>query len=312
MSKIGKASKKITIDSNFYFTTINLIKQGKNLQDIADHFNVSKQLLNYHILPLKALNIINKRGLVWLINKKNLSKLNYIPDLKKSRKLMMGGRDGDSFTNQPNTIRGHGYQFSLKTPEIKNIKQRLKRHSPYEIKGGVGLILQRHKINIYKETIRIYFPEGKSYLTEKPIIAFFMALYDCKLIIKRLERLLNRKLSINRQYWIKPTKQHYGLIKSDLAIQLEKEGKKLTVRDKKGKIWMLVDNSFNFQETEFIDNIKSIDDSTVAQKNFNLIRNLSLKEIIDNQKRTNEALEYMDKNIQKLTKLVYKQGNYDF
>ena len=71
VKKIGASSGSV----NFYYTVLELIKQGKNLLQVASKLNISKQNLNYYIKPLKIEGIIKRIGKgVWEVNEEKLKK----------------------------------------------------------------------------------------------------------------------------------------------------------------------------------------------------------------------------------------------
>jgi hypothetical protein len=94
-------------------------------------------------------------------------------------------------------------------------------------------------------------------------------------IIQELENTLAISLKSSEGYQFKPRREHYSLIKNDLAIQYNKEGKKLNIRYK-GETWFIIDNSFNLDEAETIGNNSMIDNLGV-QKFFNELKELNFE-----------------------------------
>ena len=318
-------SKKIIANSNFYFRVIDFLKQDLNLTKIADKFHISKQLLNYYLRPLKHHNIIKKVGKVWLINDKKVPIIDNIKNLELVKKIQMSSFNGNTlFTNKSNQVRSHGCQFIMKIPIIKNWNKRFsfleKKHlSPYKLKGGCAFVFRNHKIHLFDKCIRIYYTKGLSYYAERPLNAFLYAFYDCKGLVKGLERLFsNTSLTINGEYWIKPIIIHYSLIHNELAKYLEEQGKKLVIKNEKGEIWLIVDNSFNFHEAEFPHPKTGLQDATNFQPIFNLLEKrpkllqemikdhnelmVRVKELSDNQMNLTLLMEQFDKNMLKIVK----------
>ncbi|MEK6883269.1 MAG: hypothetical protein AABY22_26820, partial [Nanoarchaeota archaeon] len=75
------------------------------------------------------------------------------------------------------------------------------------------------------------------------------AIYDFLQLVKSVENLLKVSFEIKKTYWFKVARQHYGLIKNALAIQYDKEHKKLYISNPKGQ-WFVIDNSYNLHEAE--------------------------------------------------------------
>jgi len=315
-----KRCKKIGVNFDFYLGVIDLLKSDLNLKQISKKLGMSRQNLNYYIRPLKVLNIIERAGYgVWRINEKNIAKLQYVNSIKEVKKQGMVGSQGNVFTSSPNQVRSHGYVFTLKIPNIKNWHRRIeflekKKVVPKEMKGGCSISYGNYKIHLFNGSIVIYFPPGRSYYSDRPIFAFLRAFYDCKQIIFKLEKLFqNQRFSIQGEYWLKPSRHHYALIHNEFAQYADKNKLKIQIRDHKGKVWLLVDNSFNLHETEFIHEKHAIKDTENFQPFFNLIREnpkiledlkqdndemvQRIKDLSESQMNTTILLEQFDKNL---------------
>lgn len=335
--KKGKVSKEWVWNLETYLYMVSLIKQGYNLTQIADKFNITKQSLNPHSQLLQGLGILNKIGLVWEIKEKNLKKIYQYEPVKGVKKLVLPTRD--IINLKPNMIRGHAFQFTLRlSKEIINgekLKEYLKRKNIssnyYNPHKRLSLTFNNHSIRIYPESITIWFPIGLSYFSKDNALAVFeRAKYDCFKLIKRLENLLGRtSFTINGTYWIKPSMAHYSLIKNKLAEKLYEEKKELRVRNYKGKEWLIVDNSFQFLELEIQGSgTKPIQQTQATYNLFNRLEKgedvfqeleneikLQRKESLERDRGISEdnlnlrvVLDQMNKNLIKLTEIVYKEN----
>ena len=145
-----------------------------------------------------------------------------------------------------------------------------------------------------------------SYFAQEPLQAFRMAFFDCVRLLVGLENLFHIRntggFKINSNYWIKPSRHHYSLINNELAKKLNQDKVKLEIRDEKNKIWMLIDNSFNLNECEYIDPKKNIVDATGFKRFFNEIR--KEPEILEIMKKENEELKFLTSELQQRIKEV--------
>jgi len=260
-----KRSKKSTQEVkkiNFYFRVVDLIRQGKCLSDIAKELRLSKQLLNYKLLPLKKQGILNKIAYgVWEVNEANFKKLISKKEVKKGHNTL------------PDHIRGHAYIYTCKIPKIKKWEQR----KDYLIKNNIEhkdilqgqritLKLNKDKFKVWlcKDSIVIYFPKTKDYNTNSAEKSYLYSLHDCNRILIKISSLLNIKLSKN--WRIRVSRQHYSLVKNKLAKKCLKEGRDLFIQDKYGVLWALVDNSknlegINLEEFEMINTKTAVKDT---------------------------------------------------
>ena len=220
------------------------IKAGKKSNQIIKELSISKQRLQYYLDKLRLANKIKKIGYgVWQTSKDEVG----------------------------NSIRGHGFLWHIKLPTpIKNWKEILinKKIDFKEINKG--------------NTLQAYFRDNKLWISRKSIVIFDIESYfssnaveSKKLAIFKLREYLlslQQRLGVNLQnkgnFILKTSRQHYALVKNCLAIQCNKEGKKINVYNEKG-LWFIIDNSFNFEEAETINKDTAISDSLGIQKYFN-------------------------------------------
>jgi len=169
-------------------------------------------------------------------------------------------KDLDSF--DPDTIRGHNFQFKLEIPKnLKNWNNEKRRKAMkrlnikfYELYhlfgGGQGIIFRKKKVHLTNKSIIIY--DKASYYAETSKRSQTVAMIKILYLIKALEQRIRGSFSHNGRYKLKPTRQHYALIKNAIAMIYNKPvRKKLEVADDKG-FWLLINNSFNLDELECI------------------------------------------------------------
>lgn len=298
-------------DKNFYFTVLDLIKSGFNLQQIAIRFGMSKQNLNYHIKPLRELNIIEERAKgIWKINTKELGKFKDIKDMKLVKKTVLPTKHIDLL---PNSIRGHANQFTLLIGEIDNWNKRHEylqkkniKFDYYKPHKRVSFTFNNFQIRLYPKSITIWFPKNLSYIHENnALVVFEKTRYDFFMLIKRLEGLFNRSFTIKGKYWFRVSMAHYSLIKNALAKKFEEEGKKLYVKIHRGKEYFIVDNSFKWHEFE----VQGPGERPIqqAQDLNNLFNYLEanpniLQKLENEQLQSKEVLKLLNDNVITLTK----------
>jgi len=224
-------SKNSTWKSDFYLPIINGLKHSTNLSKIQKELSISKQQLNYYLRRLKKHGFIIQKGRGW-----------YEPS-KKSKNLTKYG-----IFLKKDISRGHAYVWNVNIPqEIKDWDKRIKiledkkiNHKIVGAKENTPRIkILGRKVWLCNDHLRIFDKKDASYYGETAIESRYSAFQEIKLIVDAL----NRKLGI----LIKPSsisfqKEHYALIKNDLAIEENKRGNIIRVSDEEGE-WLIVDDS---------------------------------------------------------------------
>ena len=225
-------SKKEVSPKSFYLPILSLLKQSTNLKEIQKNLSISKQDLNYYLKVLLKNGLIEKKGRGYYEISKNTPK----------------------DTNLPREIRGHAFIWTIKLPkEIKNWDKRVeileKSNIPFKL---IGLL---------KKTPRIVINNKKVWLGEKSLIIYEPhSFYGINAIESRKYAVLSlisclqaleSKFDINlHPYTFKPSREHYGIIKNDLAIQCNKKGEKIHIRDDLEGEWLWIDDSLELGELE--------------------------------------------------------------
>ncbi len=216
---------------NFYLSILSNLKEEKNLTKIRKNLSISKQLLNYYLRELKKKGFVTQTDYgFYELTEKGKNPTKYGIFLKKD------------------TIRGHAYIWTIKLPlEIRGWNKRIeildKNNIHYKLVGALKTtprikVLSR-KIWLCNNHLRIFDIEKSSYYGENATQVRYNSLKQ----IKRILGALNRKLGI----YLKPidiefNKEHYALIKNDLAIEENKRGNIIRISDEDGE-WLLIDDS---------------------------------------------------------------------
>lgn len=248
--QLEKEVKKI-----FLLDIINLLKEGKNLIQISKQLKISKQNLYYYTNRLKEKGLIRKIGYgVWETSK-NSSKATLLKE-----------------------VRAHAYIWKIKLPKIKDWDKRInllkKKKIDYilvGIRNTPRIILKDRKIWLGNKNIIIFDPF--SFFGKTAIESRKLAVNQLLSVLRAIESKLNINLLFNGLYHFKPSRHHYSLIKNNLAIQCDKEGKKIICYED-GKSWFVIDNSYNLHEAETI------------HKDTSLIDNIGIQKYLNSHKRT--------------------------
>jgi hypothetical protein len=223
------------------------IKANKSTKQICNDLKISKQNLQYYLDKLKKRGDIQKLGYgVWQTSKNTVA----------------------------NSVRGHGFMWHIKLPKEVKVWDK---------------ILENKKIN-YKlinknNTFQFYFKENKIWLSKNSLIVYDIKSYfgfnavdsrkfamsELRLFLDELQNKLGINIQINNNYILKVSRQHYALVKNALAIQCQKDGKKINVYNERG-LWFTIDNSFNLQEAETVHPETSLIDNLGIQKYFNELK----------------------------------------
>ena len=264
--------QKVPLKGNLKLTIYYHLKQGLQPKGICQKYNLKYSAISYYLKDLKQNGYIKKVAYgTWITTSKELQ---IVP---------RGG--GENLNFFQDKIRGHAYQFTLKIPTIKKWKYRTKflkkAKIEYELVGfgksipSIQLTYYKTKYKVWlcKQSIVLYFPKSASFFKRSAEAAKREAVYRFLQVIRKLETTLNTSFKIKKKYQFKIFNQHYALINNEIAKHYHRENKKLQVRGKDGKVWLLVDNSFNLHELEGVHSTRSqtdIDEGVVPF--FNKVR----------------------------------------
>ncbi len=258
-----KEVKNSTRKNDFYIKVLSKIKITTNLTTISKDLGIKKQNLNYYLRGLKNSGLI--------INKSN-----------GEYELTEKGKNPTKYDNflPKDFIRGHAYIFEIKLPkEIKGWDKRIEildKKNIHYILVGAKLNTPRikvlgRKVWLCKNHIRIYDKKDESYYTECSVESRKQAFWTLYKIAGIIENKLNVTL---KPFEFEFKREHYALIKNDLAIEHNQKGEILRISDESGE-WLLIDDSLE----------KGGELETIGKKS--LIVNRELQNWWNNQKETN-------------------------
>lgn len=265
INKMSKSTTQQVKKQNLYLSIYSYIKNGMRPSIICTKLNISKQRLQYHLSSLKEYGFIRKIAYgTWIIiqefdkkkyKKSSLVTTNQLEQVKKKE------------------VRGHAFIWKVKLPKISRWKKRKEildklniKFKPVGIHKNPRIMLFERKIWLCENSIVIY--EPSSFIADNAIESKKLAVFNLLRILNKIESKLKISLRINKNYKFKVSRQHYALMKNVLAIQCDKEGKKIKVYDA-GNLWFLIDNSYNLHEAETVNKDKGVPDNIGLQRYFN-------------------------------------------
>lgn len=153
--------------------------------------------------------------------------------------------------SKPNMIRLHREEFNIKIIyKDYRYKKILEKSNTLMIDGNT--------VRLYRNSIEIY--SGQMFLGETAHKATSRSIEYWDRFIKRLENDLKVILLKSRYQNIKRVTAHYGETNNELAEDTNKADKIKVFANEDGKLWFLIDNSFNLNEAETVHPITSYGD----------------------------------------------------
>lgn len=223
--------KKSTPKQNFYFTILSELKKTTNLSKIKEKLSLSKQQLNYYLRQLKKKGFVYSKGYGWWeLTQKGKNPTQYGIFLEKD------------------SIRGHAYIWNVKLPkEIevwdKRIEILKEKGINFNLVGAFKNIprikVLGRKVWLCDDHLRIFDIEKSSYYGENAIESRNNSTLQLYHIVDALEKKLG---ILFKPFEFSVRKEHYALIKNDLAIDQNRKGIIMRIADENGE-WLLIDDS---------------------------------------------------------------------
>jgi hypothetical protein len=127
-------------------------------------------------------------------------------------------------------------------------------------------------VRLSRDSIEVY--SGKSFYASEPSKATYKAFEYWNTFFNKLGSYLNILIIKPKVQNIKRVNAHYAEVNNELAKDYEEKGERIRVytRDD-GKLWFLIDNSFNLHEAETVHPNTSKGDMELVKEMFNDVRN---------------------------------------
>ncbi len=302
----------MTRRKNFYLPVIGILKKTTNLSEICKELSISKQQLNFYLRELQKNGYIFKKGRGWYeLTEKSKNMTNYDKILSKD------------------IIRGHAFVWKILIPKKtkkwdKRIEILQKNRFKFKLIGAKEntprIKVLGRKVWLCNDYIRIFDKPKSSYYGQNAIESRKSAFYEILLILGVLNKKLNIDLRPSDIYF---KKEHYALIRNDLAIEHNKRREQVHVSDEFGE-WLLIDDSLG--EGGELENVgkKAFQTNIPMQKWWNdnkkhkfqvtpsfLMENIN--QVVENQKMFNtnfeshvEAIQILSKSVKELREEVKK------
>jgi len=243
--------KKIKLGKSFILDIYTSIKSGKNPSTISKKLNLSLPRISYYLRRLERDGYIKKIGYgTWKANQIEV------------KNIKLGSKEVKK-------VRGHAFVWKIRIPKTINWKKLLKNKGiDYSIVNKLTprIIIKGKKVWLGKKNVIIY--DLESYFGSNSIESKKYAIDRLLEVIRALEYKIGISLKKDELYTFTVARNHYSLIKNCLAIQCNKEGRKLQVSNDKG-MWFIIDNSYNLDEAETISPVTALPDNLGIQKYFN-------------------------------------------
>jgi Mn-dependent DtxR family transcriptional regulator len=269
-----------------FLEIIDKLREGSYPSKIAKKLGLSKQSMNKYIRELKKASVITKTGYgVWTVNEDNVKKF----AKKTVKKVDVKLHDDKGY--KPDTVRGHGFQFTLNLPKklAQEDRRKLlnKNNVPWEKTGtptwqGEKFFMNSWTCWLTPNTIVSWFSKDKSIYTSDASESFGEALHLWReQVIKPLERIFGRSFQQRTPrgligYDFKTGAEHYALIKNAVARELRYKKQKLYVYDKEGKLWLITDFSLSEDELETLKKGEAVSDNQKVMNLFNSVKDTGM------------------------------------
>lgn len=211
-----------------------LFKAGKNSKTISKELNLSKSNLAYYVKKLKDLNVLQYVGKgTWKV----------IGDYKLVQKSVPTHKDINL-----NSCRGHAFIWKIQLAKQLKWKELIENKISYKLQSHgkvLRIFFENKKIWLTKDGMIIY--EPRDFFGRNAYESKGYAVNSVDLIIKKLFN----KLEIPFMFYkFTTSREHFGLVKNELARQFNERGEKLHIINESGTEWLWIDNSLGLGEIE--------------------------------------------------------------
>lgn len=223
-----------------------LIKSELSPAKISKKYNIPKQNVSYFVGKLKRLGCIEKIGYgTW----------RYIKPIKEVKDSPIGQSDRrgkKSLTSPRKEIRGHAFIWKVEFVQPYDWKKVIRFYKKKKLtfqliaRGKVfRTIFKNRKVWLNTRGLTIY--EASDFRGNSSFHVKGIAVYEMDRLIKDLLKELGMRF---RQYRFTTSREHYGIMKHELARQYNEKKEKMRIRSDDGNIWMWIDDSKGLSELE--------------------------------------------------------------
>ena len=270
-----------------HLSLLQRLHAGQRPAQIAHELGIPKETLQYHLNRLKTNGLVRKVGYgCWEVtaSAEEVRKQDSERSAKTTQVTLDKTPKKCEYSGCSDRVRGHAFVFVLKVPPALLNWTNSRREAYLDrlginfsslriLGGGERLWLEGRKVWLTNNSVIIY--EKSSFFADTAKDARKHALITFIGLVKKLERLLHADFTFRagREYRFKVSRQHYALVRNALAEQYDREGKRLQVREAEtGKLWFVIDNSFNLHEAETLHPVSAQTDNEKVQAWFNSLK----------------------------------------
>lgn len=218
------------------------LKAGLYPAQISKKYNIPKQTLTYSLDKLKELGCIKKVGYgVWEVLKE-------VPKVPIRPKGTLKVKVRTSIKE----IRGHAFIWKIEFISPYDWMDAIKKYRRKKLsfsaicRGKVArTIFNNRKIWLTKKGLVIY--EPLDFLGRSSFEVKGTAVFEMDRLIKGLMKELNLKI---KQYRFTTSREHFAMVKNELARQYNDKKEKMMIRGDDGTIWLWIDHSKGEHELE--------------------------------------------------------------
>lgn len=233
-----KDSKKVGLDR-----VLEEIKSGLSPAQISRKYSIPKQNISYFVGKLKEKGCIEKIGYgTWRF-------LRALPEVKD---LTTRQYDRSTLTFPKKEIRGHAFIWKIEFVKPYNWPKIVRHYNKKKLtfqlmqhNKVIRTIFKNRKIWLGKRGLTIY--EPIDFLGRSSFEVKGKAVFEMDLLVKNLLKELSVPF---RAYRFTTSREHYGIIKNELARQYNDKKKKMHIRSEDGAVWMWIDDSKELGELE--------------------------------------------------------------
>ena len=225
----------------------SLLKSGLSPAQISKEYNIPKQTIAYNVDKLKQQGCIEKVGYgVWkcLRSPKEVRTLTSRHLGKSTQKIRTSLKKKE--------IRGHAFIWKIEFERPYEWERIINNYSKNKLKFQLmrhnniyRTIFNNRKIWLGKKGLTIY--EPLDFLGKSSFEVKGKAVFEMDLLIKHFLKELNIKFY---PYRFTTSREHYGIIKNELARQYNDRKEKMNIRSEDGNLWMWIDDSLSLGELE--------------------------------------------------------------
>jgi len=240
-----------------------LFKQGKNAKEVAAKFNLSKSNMSYYTAKLKKFKVLRYIGSgIWEV-------IGDLATVQKSVPTHLPDSSNFIKKNPKKECRGHAFIWKIELEGDIDWKKHLdKSKIKYKVQSSGAVLRIMHmgrKIWLQKNgTMTIY--EPLDFFGINAYESKGLAVYNMDKLIKDIFKKIGQQM---KRYKFTTARQHFGLIKNELARQFNKEGEKLIIKTEDGTEWLWIDDSKGLGEFEVGNLVDSPKISVLSQKWWN-------------------------------------------